>query len=53
VSVMSEIEPLTREQARRRRRRSIAIAVVLAALALMFYLVTVVKLGPGVFDRPL
>ena len=44
---------LPEEQKRRRRARSIAIAVVLAALALLFYVVTIVKLGPGVLRRPL
>jgi len=44
---------LTDEQKRRRRARSIAIALVLAALALLFYAVTIVKLGPGVLRRPL
>jgi len=39
--------------ARRRRARSIAIAVALAALVVVFYLVTIVKLGPGVLERPL
>ncbi|HET7716708.1 MAG TPA: hypothetical protein VFK86_13875 [Bauldia sp.] len=38
---------------RQRRARSIAIAIALAALAVLFYLVTIVKLGPGVLDRPL
>ncbi len=38
---------------RRRRNRSIAIALMLAALAVLFYIVTVVRLGPGVMDRPL
>jgi ferric-dicitrate binding protein FerR (iron transport regulator) len=38
---------------RRRRARSIAIALALAALVLLFYLVTIVKLGPGVMERPL
>jgi hypothetical protein len=41
----------TEEQRRRQRARSIAIAVVLGLLALLFYLVTLVKLGPGVLDR--
>lgn len=41
------------EQRRRRRGRSIAIAVALAALVVLFYLVTIVKLGPGILDRPL
>ena len=44
---------LTEEQKRRRRARSIAIALSLGALVLLFYLVTIVKLGPGVLNRPL
>jgi hypothetical protein len=44
---------LTSEQKRRRRARSIAIALSLAALVLLVYLVTIVKLGPGVLNRPL
>jgi len=39
--------------ARRRRARSIAIALALGALVVLFYLVTIAKLGPGVMDRPL
>ncbi|MDQ0347291.1 hypothetical protein [Ancylobacter vacuolatus] len=44
---------LTEEQKRSRRSRSIAIAVVLAALCVLFYVVTIVKLGPAVLVRPL
>ena len=44
---------LTEEQKRRRRMRSIAIALALGALVVLFYVVTVVKLGPGVLKRPL
>jgi hypothetical protein len=44
---------LTEEQKRRRRARSIAIALSLGALVLLFYIVTVVKLGPQVMNRPL
>ena len=44
---------LTDEQRRRRRARSLAIALSLGALVLLVYLVTVVKLGPGVLNRPL
>jgi len=44
---------LTEEQKRRRRHRSIAIALALGALVLLFYVVTIVKLGPGVIRRPL
>ena len=38
---------------RRRRARSIAIALALVALVVLFYLVTIVKLGPGIMERPL
>ena len=44
---------LTEEQKRRRRARSFAIGLALGALALLFYVVTVVKLGPVVLNRPL
>jgi hypothetical protein len=44
---------LTEEQKRRRRARSIAIAVSLGVLVLLVYVVTIVKLGPGVLNRPL
>lgn len=44
---------LTEEQKRRRRARSIAIALALGALVLLFYAVTIAKLGPGVLNRPL
>jgi hypothetical protein len=44
---------LTDEQKRRRRARSIAIGLALGALAILFYVVTIVKLGPGVLNRPL
>ena len=44
---------LTEEQKRRRRARNIAIAVALGALVVLFYVLTIVKLGPGVMRRPL
>ncbi|MBS9478740.1 hypothetical protein [Ancylobacter radicis] len=44
---------LSDEQKRRRRQRSVAIAVVLAGLCVLFYVVTIVKLGPAVLIRPL
>lgn len=43
----------TAEQKRRQRARSVAIALVLGALVLLFYVVTIVKLGPGILTRPL
>lgn len=45
--------PLTPEEQRRRRRRSLAIALTLAALVLLFYAITIAKLGPQVLNRPL
>ena len=45
---------LSEEQKRRRRSRSIAIAVVLFCLVALFYVVTIVKMGPGaLLNRPL
>jgi len=44
---------LTEEQKRRRRARSIAIACALGALVLLFYVLMIVKLGPGVMNRPM
>lgn len=44
---------LTPDQKRRQRARSVAIALVLAGLVVLFYVVTLVKLGPGVMNRPL
>ncbi len=41
------------EFAARRRRRSVALGLVLGALVLIFYVLTIVKLGPNVFDRVL
>ncbi|MCL2429303.1 MAG: hypothetical protein FWD12_08740 [Alphaproteobacteria bacterium] len=44
---------LTDEQKRLRHSRSVAIALALGALVLLFYVVTIIKLGPGVLQRPL
>jgi len=43
---------LTEQQQRARRARSIAIAISLGVLAVLFYIVTLVK-GPGLLERPL
>ena len=43
---------LTPEQIKRRRSRSIAIALALGALVLLFYVVTMAKLGPQILNRP-
>ncbi|MEM8811514.1 MAG: hypothetical protein AAGF59_02770 [Pseudomonadota bacterium] len=42
---------LTPDQARRRRSRSIAIGLSLFALVVIFYIVTIVKLGPDIMNR--
>ncbi|MBD8892999.1 hypothetical protein [Roseibium litorale] len=44
---------LTEEQAKRRRARSVAIALTLGALVLLFYVVTIVKMGPQIMSRSL
>lgn len=44
---------LTEDEKRRRRARSVALALALAGLAVMFFVITIVKLGPAVFNRPL
>jgi high-affinity K+ transport system ATPase subunit B len=44
---------LTEEEKRRQRVRSIAIAFALATLAVIFFLVTIVRLGGHVFNRPI
>jgi hypothetical protein len=45
--------PLSPEEQARRRRRSLAIALTLGALVVLFYVVTIAKLGPQVLNRPL
>lgn len=49
---MDQIE-LTEKQKKARRSRSLALGVVLACLVVLFYVVTIVKIGPGVLNRPL
>ena len=49
---MDQVE-LTEQQKKARRSRSVALAVVLAVLAVMFYVVTIIKVGPGIFNRPM
>jgi ferric-dicitrate binding protein FerR (iron transport regulator) len=48
-----DLQGLTEADRRRRRSRSIALAVALAALVILFYVVTIAKMGPGVLQRPL
>ena len=54
MSVVAPVPPeLSPEDQRRRRRRSLAIALVLGGLVVLFYAVTIAKLGPQVLQRPL
>jgi len=39
------------ERKRRQRKRSLAIAWILAALAIMFFIVTIVRLGGTIAER--
>ncbi len=48
-----ETVKLTEAQAKARKRRSLAIGLCLAGLVVMFYVVTVIKFGPAVMNRPL
>lgn len=45
--------PLSEEQLRLRRRRSNALGIALGALALLFFLVTIFKMGTQVLQRPM
>ncbi|MGF9757009.1 hypothetical protein AAII07_17540 [Microvirga sp. 0TCS3.31] len=46
-------QSLTPEEQKRRRTRSLALALTLGVLVLLFYVVTIAKLGPGVLQRPM
>jgi hypothetical protein len=46
-------QSLTPEEQRRRRTRSLALALTLGVLVVLFYVVTIAKLGPGVLQRPM
>ena len=44
---------LSPEQKRRQRARNLAIGLTVAFLCVLFYAVTIVKLGPGILNRAL
>lgn len=44
---------LSEEQKRRQRSRNVAIACALFGLVVLFYLITVFKMGGGVANRPI
>ena len=47
----TQLSPLTPEQIKSRRARNVAIALSVAALVVLFYVVTVAKLGLGVLNK--
>lgn len=47
---MEHIE-LTEKQRKARRSRSVALGIVLAVLVVLFYVVTIIKIGPGILER--
>ena len=47
------MQDVERERKRRQRMRSIAIAWILAGLVVLFFIVTIVRLGGNVANRPL
>ncbi len=53
MTEVTEMVQLSDEQKKRQRKRSIAIAVSLGVLVAIFYAITLVKMGPGILNRPL
>ncbi|MCV6547833.1 MAG: hypothetical protein OIF56_11210 [Cohaesibacter sp.] len=53
MTQVSEMVQLSEEQKKRQRKRSIAIALALGILVAIFYAITLVKMGPGILNRPL
>lgn len=52
-AVVVESPDVAAARAKVRRRRSIALAIALAIFAVTFYTLTIVKMGPALFDRTL
>jgi hypothetical protein len=44
---------LTLEEKQRQARRNRAIGIAIAGLCLLFYVITVLKMGPAILNRPL
>ena len=44
---------MTTEAAKRRRARNVALGLALGALVVLFYVLTIAKLGPQVLNRPI
>jgi len=51
--MVGNVPQLGPEDLKRRRKRSLAIALALGAMVVLFYAVTIAKLGPQVLNRPL
>jgi t-SNARE complex subunit (syntaxin) len=49
----NDLITLTDKQKKARRSRSIALGLVLAAFVVVMYFVTIVKMGPSIFIRPM
>lgn len=47
------VRQLTPAEVQARRKRSIAIALTLGALVILFFVLTIAKLGPQILERPL
>lgn len=52
-SVEVETPEIAAARAKVRRRRSIALGIALALFAITFYTLTIIKMGPALFDRAL
>lgn len=50
-AVEIETSEVAAARAKLRRRRAIALGVALALFAITFYILTIVKMGPALFDR--
>ncbi len=53
MAEITETVRMTDDQKKRQRNRSKAIAFALGALVVIFYAITIVKMGPGVINRPM
>ncbi|WP_170267152.1 hypothetical protein [Youhaiella tibetensis] len=47
------VDPKEAARLASRRKRSIALAVVLGVVVVLFYVLTIVKMGPAIFNRDL
>lgn len=50
---MGDRVELTDQQKKAQKSRSVALGIVLALLVVLFYVVTIIKIGPGIMNRPM